>query len=150
MVDKAIELLELLKKDIENNKTLCPFPRRDLIYSVFLNNRGTLKEEFINAFPMEKTDEFYRAILIMGTANGSSGISPNDQVDSMKGRIKRKNLIRIIGEMLDNLVNNNKSNENRKDGKIIMKEFDVFISHANKDKENFVEELYKSLDKFRN
>lgn len=147
MLDKAIELLNMLKKDVENNKPLCPFPYRDFIYSVFLNNNGALKEEFIVVFPMEKADMFYRAISIMSTAYGSSGDAPNDQVTSMKGSIDRKNLLIIINEMLNNLISSNKSNKNRKDGNITMKEHDVFISHANKDKEDFVEDLYRSLNK---
>lgn len=85
MVNKAIELLKMLKQDIERNAPLCPFPHRNLIYSVFLNSDRSLKEEFINAFPMDKTDDFYRAILLMGTAHASSGRVPNDIAESMYG-----------------------------------------------------------------
>lgn len=144
MVGKAIELLKMLKQDIEGNTSLCPFPYRDLIYSVFLNGDRSLKTEFINVFPMDKTDVFYRAILIMGTASFSS----DDIVESMYGgKINRHDLIIIIDEMVKELSKNyedekSKTKENNK-----MKEYDVFISHANKDKEDFVEELYQSLNK---
>lgn len=148
MIDKAIELLKMLKRDIENNKPLCPFPYRDLIYSVFLNSDKSLKPEFINVFPMDKTNDFYQAILIMATVSGSFGSPPNDIAESMlAGKIDRHNLIIIIDEMLKELSKNNEEEKSKTKGNNKIKEYDVFISHANKDKEDFVEELYKSLNK---
>lgn len=147
MVDKAIELLELLKKDVENNEPLCPFPYRNLIYSVFLNGDRSLKTEFINAFPMDKTDDFYRAILIMGTSHASSGFAPNDIAESMYGgNINRHDLIIVIDEMAKELSKNNEDEKSKAKENNKMKEYDVFISHANKDKEDFVEKLYLSLN----
>lgn len=104
MIDKTIELLKILKKDIEDNKPLCPFPYRDLIYSVFLNNNGTLKEEFINAFSVEKMDDFYKTILIMGTANGTNDYGRNVVLTSGKGSISKNDLVQIIGGIIDELT----------------------------------------------
>lgn len=147
MIDKAIELLKILKKDIEDNKPLCPFPYRDLIYSVFLNNNGTLKEEFINAFSVEKMDDFYKTILIMGTANGTNDYGRNVVLTSGKGSISKNDLVQIIGGIIDELTISYKNEESNIEEIHEMKEYDVFISHANKDKNDFVEELNRSLEK---
>ncbi len=32
MIDKAIDLLKMVNEDVKNNKPLCPFPQRNLIY----------------------------------------------------------------------------------------------------------------------
>ena len=146
MIDKAIELLKILKRDLENNKSLCPFPHRDLIYSIFLNNNGTLKDEFINIFPMEKADEFYRVISIMGTAYASSGLPPNDKVESVyRGCIDRGNLIQKIDEIINEL--NKKDNRENSENIIINRvgHNDLFISHASEDKETLARPLAKNL-----
>lgn len=148
MVDKAIELLKMLKIEIENDKTLCPFPYRDLIYSLFLNTNGTLKDDFISIFPIEKANKFYRVISIMGTANGSTNYNNNDySVSSVKGNITRRELVLNIDEMIDELSKYCMNKEDKISNTNGIKEHDVFISHANKDKEDFVEDLYQSLSK---
>lgn len=148
MIDKAIDLLKMLVNDIKNYKPLCPFPHRNLICSVFLNSDRRLREEFINAFSMNNTDNFYKAILIMATANASSGRAPNDIVESVYGGcINRAELVKIIEDMLEELSRYNVSEKSNMNERNEMKEHDVFISHANKDKEDFVEKLYQSLNK---
>ena len=147
MIDKAIDLLKIVREAINNNSSLCPFPQRDLIYSIFLNSNGTLKEEFINAFPVEKANAFYRTISIMGTASGTAGEGRDIIVTSIKGDIRRRDLIVMIDEIIDELNKSYKKRKNNIDKRNKMKEFDVFISHANRDKKDFVEDLYQSLKK---
>lgn len=145
MIDKAITLLNIVKKHLENNLPLCPFPQRDIIYSVFLNN-GALKEEFITAFPIEKASDFHRTILIMGMANSSSGFAPNDEVGSMGyGYLSRKALIEKLDEILYEL---NRSNSKVNFEDIYTNDddnYDLFISHASEDKDALARPLAKML-----
>lgn len=144
MIEKALALLNMVKQHLENNLPLCPFPQRDIIYSVFLNN-GALKDEFITAFPIEKASDFHRIILIMGTAISSSGFAPNDEVSSMGyGKLSRKALIEKIDEILYELNrSNNKSDENIYTNDV--DNFDIFISHASEDKDALARPLAKIL-----
>ncbi len=144
MIDKAISLLNIVKKHLEDNLPLCPFPQRDIIYSVFLNN-GVLKDEFINAFPIEKANVFQRTILIMGMADVSSGFAPHDEVGSMRyGNISRKDLIEKIDEILYEL---NRSNNKLSFENIYTNDenYDIFISHASEDKATLARPLAKEL-----
>ncbi len=97
---------------------------------------------------MKRANDFYKTILIMGTANGSTNYKDIDySVSSQHGNITRHDLMICIDEIINELNKWHKNEEDIVSNNIATKEYDAFISHANKDKENFVDELYQSLEK---
>lgn len=145
MIEKAIEVLNIVKNHLESNKALCPFPQRDLIYSIFFYN-NSLKEEFISAFPIDRANEFQKTLLFMTRVNSSSDRPPNDLVGALGyGEISRRDLINKIDDILNEL--NKKSNAKVMRNVMINQEddYDLFISHASEDKDALARPLTKKL-----
>ena len=65
----------------------------------------------------------------------------------MNAYIEIKSCLESISKDKDFIDEMNKNSEDNNMKNMALNQYDVFISHANKDKEDFVEELYKSITK---
>lgn len=137
MLKKICDYLDYVINELEKNNMDILFECRNTIHSMFFN-QNSLKEIFTEIIPTEKLNRFNNFLLDV-----TGLISLSHDKKTQENYIKNFSWIfQTLKECMkeyDIMLNEAEANIN--------KEYDVFISHANRDKEDFVEELYQAINK---
>lgn len=135
---KTCVYLDNIIKQYEEYNLNIPFNCRNTI-NVMCFNGDDLKDIFIEIIPTGKLDKFYRILLQITRSNSL--------LNNRKAQVSFIEDIKWLSHTLKEGMQQYNIHSNEKDEPKMNKKYDVFISHANRDKEDFVEELYQSVNK---
>lgn len=138
ILKKICDYLDYVIKELEKNNLSILFDCRDTIYSMCFNG-NSLKDIFIEIIPTEKLNRFNNFLLHITNLTSLS--------HEKKTQMKYLENFNWISQTLKECMEEYDIKSGEKGVDNMNKEYDVFISHANKDKENFVEELYQAINK---
>lgn len=138
MLKKICDYLDYVIKELEKNNMDILFECKNTIHSMFFN-QNNLKEIFTEIIPTEKLNRFNNFLLDV-----TALISLSHDKKTQENYIENFNW---ISQTLKECMKEYDIKSGEKGVDNMNKEYDVFISHANRDKENFVEELYQAINK---
>lgn len=137
-VKMANEYLDYIIMQLEQGNTEKILECRNAIDSIFFD-RNKLDEAFLSVIPIDKLDGICNFLIDVKTRFA--------YIDDKKIRNQYIEGFKNISQILKESIMDSVSDIEYKEENHMQKEYDVFVSHANMDKLDYVDALYESIKK---